>query len=173
MGHPGPSVARAGGPVPPGSPCAGGWPRGWLGLAMRKTPGLARDFSGRLRHLRHESGLTQDKLAERSGLSRDAISRIECGTRHPSLKTIGMLAQGLRVSQADFFVSVEAAPPAADRHTERMSRMDSYLRSVDDETAEQLLDVVDAAYKLARGAAAGPAGVAKGGRPAGTGRRPK
>jgi predicted ATPase/DNA-binding XRE family transcriptional regulator len=59
-------------------------------------------FSDLLRHLRERSGLTQEELAERSGLSRDAISALERGRRTrphpPTLKAIG---GALGLSDAD------------------------------------------------------------------------
>jgi len=39
----------------------------------------AEFFPGRLRELREASGLTQDQLAERVGVKRDAIARWEAG----------------------------------------------------------------------------------------------
>lgn len=139
---------------------------------MKKAP-AAKDFSGRLRFLRDQRGLTQDELAELAGLSRDGISRLERGTRSPQLKTIKKLAQALGVDPEELLGSLEAAPLVVDRHAKRMSRMESYLRSVDDETAEQLMGVMDAAYKLARRAAPGPANARKGGRRVRTPQKPK
>lgn len=52
----------------------------------------------RLKRLRGERGLTQEELAEASGISRDLISMLERGTRTSArLSTIGKLAHGLDV----------------------------------------------------------------------------
>jgi transcriptional regulator with XRE-family HTH domain len=48
--------------------------------------------------LRHANGLTQEQLAERSGLSVRAISSIECGSRHPRRFTVERLGIGLGLS---------------------------------------------------------------------------
>jgi transcriptional regulator with XRE-family HTH domain len=53
-------------------------------------------FGQRLRALRAERGISQDTLAERTGIHPTAIGRLERGTREPRLKTILRLADGLR-----------------------------------------------------------------------------
>lgn len=50
-----------------------------------------------LRHLRREAGLTLDGLAERSGVSRAMISKIERGASVPTATVLGKLAGALRV----------------------------------------------------------------------------
>jgi transcriptional regulator with XRE-family HTH domain len=55
--------------------------------------------------LRHATGLTQEQLAERSGLSVRAISSIECGARHPRRFTLERLGVGLGLT-ADERVSL-------------------------------------------------------------------
>lgn len=44
---------------------------------------------------REQAHLTQEQLAERSGLSRNTIIRIERGSTSPSMKTLGRIAQAL------------------------------------------------------------------------------
>lgn len=51
----------------------------------------------RLRVLRAEKGLTLRELAQRSGVSKDAISEIERGLRMPRVSTVISLAKGLGV----------------------------------------------------------------------------
>src|SRR5215218_6840366 len=59
-------------------------------------------FGDRLRWLREAAGLTQEELADRSGLSRDAVSALERGRRrHPQLQTIRALATALGLSDED------------------------------------------------------------------------
>lgn len=47
---------------------------------------------------RQETGLTQQQLAERTGISQSDISRYERGTGNPSVKTLRRLAAGLGMS---------------------------------------------------------------------------
>src|SRR5689334_19767135 len=52
----------------------------------------------RIRFLRMERGWSQEQLAAESGLSRDAISRIERGDRQPSLESLQRIADTLEVT---------------------------------------------------------------------------
>jgi len=61
----------------------------------------AGGFGGRLRAARRSSGLTQQELAERSGLSVRAISNLECGRiRWPYPDSVGRLADALGLRDA-------------------------------------------------------------------------
>ena len=47
---------------------------------------------------RQQSGLTQKELSERTGIAQTEISRIENGTRNPSIKLLQRLADGMGMS---------------------------------------------------------------------------
>src|SRR5215471_856221 len=67
------------------------------------------EFGSRLRAWRTSSGLSQQELAEQSGLSIRAISKLECGqTRWPYPDSVGRLADalGLRDAERAEFVAV-------------------------------------------------------------------
>jgi transcriptional regulator with XRE-family HTH domain len=66
-------------------------------------------FGGRLTQLRHEHRLTQEQLADRSGLSTRAISSLECGARHPRRLTVERLALGLGLTLSERRQLVDAA----------------------------------------------------------------
>jgi transcriptional regulator with XRE-family HTH domain len=51
--------------------------------------------------LRKEAGLTQEQLAERSGLSQQYISGLERGRRNPTVVTLYELATALGVSHVE------------------------------------------------------------------------
>lgn len=53
--------------------------------------------------LRKQSGMTQDQLAEKVGVSTKYIQFIEAGTRKPSLKTVYKIAKALEVEVKDLF----------------------------------------------------------------------
>jgi predicted ATPase/DNA-binding XRE family transcriptional regulator len=60
---------------------------------------LTISFGGRLRQLREKAGLTQEELAERAGLSGQAIGALERGDRkRPYAHTVHALASGLGLS---------------------------------------------------------------------------
>lgn len=67
-------------------------------------------FGSLLRGLRAAAGLTQEEIAQRSGLSVRAVGGLERGTvRRPQRKTVGLLATALDLSAADARALSEAA----------------------------------------------------------------
>jgi transcriptional regulator with XRE-family HTH domain len=60
-------------------------------------------FGARVRSLREATGLSQEKLAEKSGLHRTYISSIERGQRNVSLQNIHALSAALGVSVGELF----------------------------------------------------------------------
>jgi transcriptional regulator with XRE-family HTH domain len=59
-------------------------------------------FGEQLQHYRRAAGLTQAALAERAGLSQEAIGALERGTRRaPHRETVALLAEALRLSSAE------------------------------------------------------------------------
>lgn len=66
-----------------------------------------RSFGRHVRSLRRARGLTQEQLAERSGLSTDTIRRLEHGSFSPSLDTLRKLCAGLDLQLHTLFESFE------------------------------------------------------------------
>ena len=58
---------------------------------------IKEKFGLRLKTLRKEKGLSQEELAERSGLNRPYISGIEQGKRNVSLEVMEKLSEALGV----------------------------------------------------------------------------
>jgi DNA-binding XRE family transcriptional regulator len=71
----------------------------------RRDP-LLMALGRRVRELREKEGWTQETLAERTDLDRSYIAGIEAGLRNPSLKALGKLAKGFRLSLAEFLKGV-------------------------------------------------------------------
>lgn len=69
---------------------------------MKADKGIVR-FGTVLRQLREGKGMSQQELADFSGVHQKTIQRIESATLNPSLKTILSLAEGLEISPAKFF----------------------------------------------------------------------
>lgn len=80
-----------------------------------RAQSLQRTFGARIRELRLAAELTQDDLAERCGLFRTYLSRIENGTANPTLTMIQALATSLRVGITALFEPPAKVPRAASR----------------------------------------------------------
>ncbi|MBT61854.1 MAG: transcriptional regulator [Puniceicoccaceae bacterium] len=68
-------------------------------------------FAEILRIRRKELGLSQQKLADKTGISANFISSCERSIRQPSLNTIFLLAYGLEISPSDLVKQVEVLKP--------------------------------------------------------------
>lgn len=70
---------------------------------MKQLKITVRDLqlAKRLRRLRKQKGLTQEKFAERCHLSTTFIGLLETGQRKPSMKTLQKMASILEVKTKD------------------------------------------------------------------------
>ena len=64
---------------------------------------ISRKFGKRIRKLRMDRGLSQEKLAFLSNMHRTYIGGIERGERNPSLRNIEAIAKALDVSLSALF----------------------------------------------------------------------
>jgi transcriptional regulator with XRE-family HTH domain len=64
-----------------------------------------------LTRIREERGLSQQALADSSGVNKATINQIERGRRSPNLETLEKLAGALGVELADFFPKAQAPLP--------------------------------------------------------------
>jgi transcriptional regulator with XRE-family HTH domain len=58
-------------------------------------------FSQALHHERERTGLSQHDVAERCGMRREAVARLERGEREPRLTTVVRLARALDMTPAE------------------------------------------------------------------------
>ena len=70
---------------------------------------LALVFGARLREVRRDRGWSQDRLAQRSGLGRTTVNRLESGRSGgmPRLCTLWRLARALEMTVSDLLLGVE------------------------------------------------------------------
>jgi transcriptional regulator with XRE-family HTH domain len=68
---------------------------------------LLTTFGRSIRSHRKQRGLSQESLAEASGLSRNYISDIERGVRNPSLLALVAIARALRMPLRDLLADIE------------------------------------------------------------------
>ena len=81
-------------------------------------------LAARIRERRKALGLTQEKLAERAGLSVNFLAQLEISYKMPSLRTLVLLASALEADISDLF--------PASRHEKWYDEVDNLLRSLQD-----------------------------------------
>lgn len=64
---------------------------------------LYKKLGKRIKFLREERHLTQEKLAEKANISLDYLGKIEVNINHPGLVTIFKIAKALGVQVKDLF----------------------------------------------------------------------
>ena len=64
---------------------------------------LYKSLGTRIKYLRENKGLTQDKLAEKAGLSIDYIGKIEVNINKPGLRALIKIANALDVHIKELF----------------------------------------------------------------------
>ena len=70
-------------------------------------------FAANVRRLRHQRGLTQERLAELADLHMTDIARIETVHRDPGVKVVAKIAHGLNVPAGELLVGVKYERRAA------------------------------------------------------------
>lgn len=70
------------------------------------SPALA-ELGARVRARRHELGLTQEQVAERSGLHWTYVGQVERGQRNLTVASLLRLAAGLGVDAGDLVAGLE------------------------------------------------------------------
>jgi len=68
---------------------------------------IQRNFGRVLRDFREDAGISQERLANDSGLHKNYVGEIERGLKSPSLKTITALASTLRVLPSELLREAE------------------------------------------------------------------
>ena len=79
-------------------------------------------FGKALRACRTRQRLTQEELAERSGLSHKFIGEIERGLGNPTIETVSRIASALTISMGDLFEAAANAAASEDHY--RISKRD-------------------------------------------------
>ncbi len=69
---------------------------------------LRARFGKRLRYIRRQQDITQERLAETIGISVEFVSNMERGISAPSFETLEKLADALHTPVYEFFIFPEA-----------------------------------------------------------------
>ena len=67
---------------------------------------ITEKFGNRIRELRTETGLSQEKFALQIGMDRTYYASVEAGRRNISLKNLKKIADGFGLSLSDMFRDV-------------------------------------------------------------------
>jgi len=97
---------------------------------MKQERMEAQVIASNLARLRAESGLSQAKLAEKSGVSRLTLGKIERGEVAPRAETLSELADGLKVPLADLVAPVRPLAGVRFRAQKRVNTREQVLAHV-------------------------------------------
>lgn len=115
---------------------------GSMVVDMRTTTRNKSEFSRRLIELRQARELTQEQLAEKLGVSRDAIAYYENRAKNPSADVLDKLAAFFEVSADDLL-----GRTAVRRKRGRQSKLERCFEAVGElpkRDQERIVDVVNA-----------------------------
>jgi len=108
---------------------------------------LKKVVSARIKALRLEQGLTQEKLCERAEISVDAVNRIETGTRVPTIDTLEKVAAALGTSVTDL---LHRAPPKPAKTPAPVRRLLALVENESAAVQETIEEIVRAALRLTK-----------------------
>jgi len=64
---------------------------------------ITQDVGNRIKFLRNQMGLSQEKLALKAGIDRTYLAGIESGKRNATITSLEKIIAALDVSMSDFF----------------------------------------------------------------------
>ena len=67
---------------------------------------ITKEFGQRLKELRQETGLSQEKFAQKIGMDRTYFASVELGKRNISIVNIEKIANGLEISLSELFKDI-------------------------------------------------------------------
>jgi len=90
--------------------------------ATSRKPDPQRALALRIKELRALQGLTQEDAADRIGIFRTYMSRIESGQANPTLTLLHQIAAAFGISLQELFDPVRSEPPRRVRAQQPVSR---------------------------------------------------
>ncbi len=111
---------------------------------------MSVDVGGRFKEFRLKAGETQESLAERTGVSRPTIQKVEA-TGRASVKMLNTLLEGCNSSLTHFFESHTPDIYPDRKHAEMHEKLQVYLDKADKRDAESVEIVIEALYRTVQG----------------------
>lgn len=74
-----------------------------MNATSKRPRATAESVGSQIKRLRNEANMTQQEVADRSGIIRTHVARIEMGDANPTLLTLKSLAKSLNVDMRRFF----------------------------------------------------------------------
>jgi len=82
---------------------------------------LPKELGALVREMRQEQGLSQEAFAYRCNIHRTYMTKIEAGSKMPSIDVVARLARGLGLELSELFLALEARGVTVARVTEPVS----------------------------------------------------
>lgn len=103
--------------------------------------GLEDQIGRRVAAFRNTAGLTQERLAERVGVTVETISRLERGTSIPSISRLASISEAVGIELGQLF-----SPPAGE--TDKEKELDAAVRYLSTLSAEDIRMIHDIARRI-------------------------
>jgi transcriptional regulator with XRE-family HTH domain len=101
---------------------------------------ISRIIGDRLRNLRKERGLSQEKLAHLSSLHPTYIGQIERGEKNATIDTIEKVTKGLEITLEELFRFSDSTEELQDN---RIKRLQTVLHRISEDDQETLLKIIE------------------------------
>lgn len=110
---------------------------------------LEKQVGGRIKQIRKVAKMTQERLAEKTKLSVEYVSRVERGVSQPSFKTLTAMAEALNVIIMDFF---DFKGPVVFKDKKQESRQKKeYIEAISSELREMEVRELTVIYNVIKG----------------------
>ena len=87
------------------------------------------EINEKIRYFRKQRGLSQELLAERTGINVNTIRKYEIGIRKPKVEQLKKIADGLEISVIEFLEQAATDPAAVECYENYLvTRRESYHR---------------------------------------------
>lgn len=97
------------------------------------------EIGSRIRAQRKKCGLSQEKLAELSGLNTSYIGQIERGDKNPSIETVYRIAKALEIELASLFENITTINNHQNQYPQSVYSM---MLEFDNEKCKKVFEIV-------------------------------